>query len=393
MIKITYSIKKYIIYVYQLVINLICLCMRIIPIKKNRVFIMSYHGKNLSCNPKYIANYLKQNHPELEVIVGYYGNLDDFKTVNPDPYNLRYIYYLCTSKFWIDNCRKTFPILKRKNQVYIQTWHGTPLKKIEFDVEHALSELYLHGAKIDSKMIDYFISPNEFVSNLIPETFRYRGVILEYGYPRNDILINIDEENKKDIKNRLNLELNKKIILYGPTFRDGEKNKTNFASGLNIDLDEFYKRFGEEYILLLRLHSNVASNMSISQEYSNSIYDVSKYPDSQELLAISDILITDYSSLFFDFATTRKPMIFYSHDLEIYQNKLRGFYFDYKRFVPGPIALNMSELFDILSNTQDYYDEDYYKILDSFCERFTTFECGNASEQIAKLMMDIYSKG
>lgn len=388
-----YQFKKNIVYFTQILINLVCLFIRIIPIKNNRIFIMSYHGKNLSGNPKYIATYILENYPELQVIIGSYTPIDKFKTVKPDFYNPKYLYYMLTSKFWIDNCRKTFPILKRRNQIYIQTWHGTPLKKIEFDVEHALSELYLSGAKLDSKMIDYFISPNQFVSDLIPDTFKFFGKILECGYPRNDILINLDEEKKNLIKQQLGLKLDKKIILYGPTFRDSHKNSTNFSNGLNIDFGKFCDYFGEEYILLLRLHSNVASDIKINQNYSHIIYDVSQYPDSQELLAITDLLITDYSSLFFDFATTKRPMVFYAHDLKIYQDKLRGFYFDYENFVPGPIVYNMDELFNVIKNEEKYYDFKYYHNLEVFCKRFTTFENGEASQKISELIMNIYREG
>ena len=388
----SYQIKKYIVFICHFIVNSICFCLRIFPIKSNRVFVMSYHGKNLSGNPKYVAQYIKEHHPEMEVIVGHYDKLEGYQTVKPDPYRINYLYYLMTSKFWVDNCRKTFPIYKRSKQVYIQTWHGTALKRIEFDAEQSLSELYLHGAKIDSQQINYFVSPNRFMSKMTPSTFKYDGELLEVGYPRNDILINLSDQQKQAIKKSLNLDLNKKIILYGPTYRDGSKNKNDFSTGLDIDLDAFYEQFGEEYQLLLRLHSNVATDIEINPKYEHLIHNVSFYPDSQELLAIADLLITDYSSLFFDFAVTKRPMIFYAHDLELYRDKLRGFYFEYESFVPGPIARNMEQLFNILKNWDDYYTEAYYEQLDNFCEEFTTFETGHAAEQIAKLMTEMQKK-
>ena len=173
---------------------------------------------------------------------------------------------------------------------------------------------------------------------------------------------------------------------------DKSKNKNDFSTGLDIDLDAFYEQFGEEYQLLLRLHSNVATDIEINPKYEHLIHNVSFYPDSQELLAIADLLITDYSSLFFDFAVTKRPMIFYAHDLELYRDKLRGFYFEYESFVPGPIARNMEQLFNILKNWDDYYTEAYYEQLDNFCEEFTTFETGHAAEQIAKLMTEMQKK-
>ena len=387
-----YQIKKYIIFICHFIVNCVCFCLRIFPIKCNRIFIMSYYGKNLSGNPKYVAEYLKKHYPQMEVIIGHYGDLEGYKTVKPDPYRLNYLYYLMTSKFWVDNCRKTFPIYKRSKQIYIQTWHGTALKKIEFDVQHSLSELYLHGAKIDSKQIDYFVSPNRFMSKLTPKAFKYEGELLEVGYPRNDILINLSEEKKCEIKKALKLDPNKKIILYGPTYRDGSKNKNDFSTGLDIDLDAFYEQFKDEYILLLRLHSNVATDIDINLKYNHFIYNVSFYPDSQELLAIADLLITDYSSLFFDFAVTRRPMIFYAHDLELYRDQLRGFYFDYEKFVPGPIARDMNQLFHVIRNWKEYFNEQYNEKLSSFCEEFTTFETGESSKQIAELMIQLQQK-
>lgn len=353
---------------------------------------MSYHGKNLSGNPKYVAAYLKEHYPKMEVIVGHYGELEGYKTVKPDPYRFSYLYYLMTSKFWMDNCRKTFPIYKRSKQVYIQTWHGTALKKIEFDVEHSLSELYLHGAKIDSQQIDYFVSPNRFMSKLTPKAFKYEGELLEVGYPRNDLLINLSEQQKRNIKEGLKLDPTKKIILYGPTYRDGAKNKNDFSTGLDIDLGAFYQQFKDDYILLLRLHSNVATDIDIDPKYKHFIYNVSFYPDSQELLAIADLLITDYSSLFFDFAVTRRPMVFYAHDLELYRDQLRGFYFDYENFVPGPVARDMNELFNVIAHWDDYFNEQYDEKLAAFGEEFTTFEKGEAAKQIAELMINLQQK-
>ena len=387
-----YQIKKYIVFICHFIVNCACFCLRVFPIKSNRVFVMSYYGRNLSGNPKYVAQYLKEHYPQMEVIVGHYDELEGYKTVKPDPYRLNYLYYLMTSKFWVDNCRKTFPIYKRSKQVYIQTWHGTALKKIEFDVEHSLSELYLHGAKIDSQQIDYFVSPNRFMSKLTPKAFKYEGELLEVGYPRNDILINLSEQQKRNIKEGLKLDSTKKIILYGPTYRDGAKNKNDFSTGLDIDLDAFYQQFKDDYILLLRLHSNVATDIDIDPKYKHFIYNVSFYPDSQELLAIADLLITDYSSLFFDFAVTRRPMIFYAHDLELYRDQLRGFYFDYENFVPGPVARDMNELFNVIAHWDDYFNEQYDEKLAAFGEEFTTFEKGEAAKQIAELMINLQQK-
>src|SRR5699024_4221444 len=153
--------------------------------------------------------------------------------------------------------------------------------------------------------------------------------LLEYGYPRNDILYNWNSKLKvEELKKRLNLPTDKKVILYAPTWRDDEFYSVGkYKFSLKLDLENMERALDEEYIIILRMHYLIASNLDIS-DYPSFVFDFSNYSDISELYLVSDILITDYSSVFFDYANLKRPILFYTYDLEKYRNQLRGFYLD-----------------------------------------------------------------
>ncbi len=211
----------------------------------------------------------------------------------------------------------------KKNTIYLQTWHGTPIKRIVLD-DHNISWFYkkwIH--KVVASHVTYLLAPcNEEITDLLANAFSIaKNKMISLGYPRNDIFVE-KKANPDEIKERIKPNLsktNKKIILYAPTFRDDEV-KHNF----NINFDMMKKQLDDEIILLVRAHSSVEIQGILSdQEF---IFDVTKYPDMQELLYIADILITDYSSSFFDYTLLCRPIIFYPYDLEKYTNEIRGFY-------------------------------------------------------------------
>lgn len=358
------------------------------PINENQILIESFRGDFYSDSPKYLYQYLCQH----------YGDKYDFVWVmnhggvkipgNPKTvkkYSLAYFRQAAKSKYWLTNTRQPALLSKRKSQVIISTWHGTPLKKLGFD----MGNLYLDDPKSkfnykkDSSEWNYLISPNSFTTEKLRSSFAYDGEVLEYGYPRNDILYNYDEDMIERIKSKLNLPKDKKIILYAPTWRDDESydiGKVKF--NLKLDLNSLKQSISDEYIVLLRTHYFISNNLDLSN-FEGFAFDVSKYDDISELYLISDILITDYSSVFFDYANLKRPILFYTYDLDKYSNMLRGFYLDIHTDVPGPLLFTTREVIDAVKNI-DEINEQYSKKYEEFYNRFCNVDDGNASKRIVE---------
>jgi CDP-glycerol glycerophosphotransferase len=299
--------------------------------------------------------------------------------------SLDYFRQAAKSKYWLINTRQSVMLSKRPEQIMVSTWHGTPLKKLGFD----MGNLYLDDPqskfnyKKDSAEWNYLISPNEFTTEKLRSSFAYEGEVLEYGYPRNDILYNYTDEMVDKIKSDLNLPKDKKVILYAPTWRDDESydiGKVRF--NLKLDLDNLKESLSDEYIVLIRTHYFIANNLDLSR-FEGFVFDVSKYEDIAELYLISDILITDYSSVFFDFANLKRPILFYTYDLDKYSNMLRGFYMDIHTEVPGPLLYTTDEVVDAIRNI-DSINMQYHDRYEEFYERFCSIDDGNASKRIVE---------
>jgi len=196
-------------------------------------------------------------------------------------------------------------------------------------------------------------------------------------------LYNADEEFIKNIKSRLKIPADKKVILYAPTWRDDEfidTGKVKFK--LKLELDKMKDALGDEYIVLIRTHYFISNNLDLS-DMEDFAFDVSEYDDIAELYLSSDILITDYSSVFFDFANLKKPILFYTYDLDKYANVLRGFYLDVNEDLPGPLLFTTEEVIESILNI-DSLNEEYSQKYEEFYDRFCSFEDGNASKRIVE---------
>lgn len=354
---------------------------KMFPIKKNRCLIYSSYGANYGCSPKYVSEYLVENNPEIEVIwVFNQPEKYDIRGVKKvKNMSLKYFYYLSTSKFIVTNFRTPVEFKKRDKQIYIQTWHSSlRLKMIEKDAEDTLPQNYIKQAKEDSKKLDYLVSGCKYSTEIFKKCFWYDGEILEIGTPRNDFLLTIKEKKIRDIKDNLDIG-DEKILLYAPTFR-----KDNNLDVYNVDyerlLNGLEKKYNCKWKILLRLHPHLINIMpEIKLE---NVINVTRYDDIQELLAISDILISDYSSLMFDFTITKRPCFLYVPDLEEYQSKDRKLYFNVKE-LPFKIAKSNDELIDKIVN---FSNEEYNKSLELFLNKIGSYENGKASQKIAELI-------
>ena len=358
------------------------------PIKQNSIVFESFRGDFYTDNPKYIYEYLLKNYGDN---FEYVWVINDKRTKIPgNPkkvkrLTLEYYHTMATSKYWVLNGRQHSSLLKRDEQVLLETWHGTPLKKLGLDLENLYSGSPKYQKRVDkdSKNWDYLVSPNKYTTNILKRCFAYDGEMLETGYPRNDILSNADEKLADEIKAKLNLPKDKKIILYAPTWRDDEFFEAGqYKFTLKLDLKRMQEELSDEYIILTRLHYFIANNLDLS-DYKGFAFDESKYDDIAELYLISDILITDYSSVFFDYANLKRPMLFYTYDLDSYGDVIRGFYFDMENNVPGPLLFTTEEVIDSIKNIEKI-NEQYREKYEEFYKPFCSLEKGDASRKIVE---------
>lgn len=358
------------------------------PIKENVVLFETFMAKNYSDSPKYIYEALNKMYPgKYECVWAINGKHDipyGAKTIKR--FSFQYAYYCAISKYLVFNVRQPLWFRKREGQVFLETWHGTPLKRLVFDQEEvtSASPKYKEQFYKQRKEWDYLVSANPFSSKTFRSCFMYEGKMLEYGYPRNDILYASDkEERAKRLKEKLGIPLDKKTILYAPTWRDDEHyGKGEYKFTLALDLKKMKTMLEKDYVLLLRTHHYIADKIDTTG-LEGFAYNLSTYDDISEIYLITDICITDYSSVFFDFANLKRPILFYTYDIEKYKNQLRGFYIDMNTEVSGPLLYTSEEVIDAILHI-DKIQKCYQKRYDEFYDRFCCFDDGHASENIVK---------
>jgi len=360
----------------------------------------SFMGRTYSDNPKALYEEIIKN-PEYDdyTLVWAFKKpiskqyIQDLSRAVLVKYNsLKYVKYYCQAKYIVSNSRIPEYIKPKKGQVYIQTWHGTPLKRLGYDLTteggNALNSLkdMQNKYKADAERYTYLLSPSKFCTEKFTSCFNLKEnnpecEIIEQGYPRNDFLTNYTQDAVTAIKYNLGInELkNKKIILYAPTWRDNQHTSgVGYTYEVDVDFDLLQKELGEDYIILFRAHYFVANSFDFNK-YRGFIYDVSKYENINDLYVISDILITDYSSVFFDYAILKRPIIFYMYDLKAYQEDIRGFYIDLKD-LPGNIVEKEDELITEIKNVTNKFEYDErYK---AFNDRFTYLDDGQVSKRV-----------
>ncbi len=281
---------------------------------------------------------------------------------------------------------------KAPDAVYLQTWHGTPLKRIHWDVLWAPPGR-LERLSRDVARWSYLISPNRPSTPLLRGAFRYEGEVLESGYPRNDVLSASGRDDiRAAVRADLDIPAERTVVLYAPTWRDAEvfgPDEVALTSEFRLpfDVDAFTQQLGEDHVLLLRLHYMLTSRFRAAEH--PAVRDVSFYADISRLYLAADVLVTDYSSAMFDFAITGRPILFYTYDLADYQNRSRGFYFDFTPVAPGPLLSTSQAVLDALRDlhgVSERHGESYAR----FRERFCHLEDGHASDRVLdRLLTDL----
>ncbi|HEV3000688.1 MAG TPA: CDP-glycerol glycerophosphotransferase family protein [Solirubrobacteraceae bacterium] len=274
---------------------------------------------------------------------------------------------------------------KRPGAFYLQTWHGTPLKRIHWDVLWA-PEGRLDRLQRDVDQWDCLLSPNAASTPLLRRAFHYEGEVLESGYPRNDLLSSPGRDAVRErVRRQLGIPDGATAVLYTPTWRDDVVFGVEGAEfGLALDVAAFDERLGDDHVLLLRTHYMLTGRLAATEHAS--VRDVSFHPDVAELYLAADVMVTDYSSTMFDFAVTGRPMLFFTYDLEDYARRQRGFYFDLASVAPGPMVETTAALLDALEELPAVRER-YAEVYARFRERFCHLEDGRATERVVERVL------
>lgn len=371
---------------------------RWIPCQKQTILFISFHGKGYSDNPKALHEYMMQDSQfdEYRFIWAIKHHKKKRITIPNakiiEYFSISYFYYLARSKYWIVNCKLPNYVLKKPDQIYLQTWHGTPLKKLAHDIEvpetttFYRSGMTLHEMRttydIDVSKYTYMLSPSAFTTKVFQSAFGIDAKrLLETGYPRNDILNNYSLGRVTEIKNRYGIPEDKKVILYAPTWRDNSFTVKGYTFTLEVNFTLWQRILGPEYVVLFKPHYLIVNNFDVEQ-FKGFVYYIEPENEISDLYIISDILITDYSSVFFDFAILKRPIYFYMYDIEIYKNQLRGFYLDIYEDLPGDVFVNERRMLEAIVHGACNVER-----MEIFNRKFNNREDGKASERVVNAIL------
>lgn len=371
-----YSFRGLIAHTYM---QLMC----ILPLQ-NKVVYSSFDGKLFGDNPKEIFMGLT----ELDNNIKHIWLLNDKDYVIPGAKvvkanSIRAIYHLATAKLWVDNSRKREWIIKRKEQYYVQTWHGDIcLKKVEKDAEKTLPRSYISEAKHDSKMADLFISGSKWRTLNYKNAFWYTGEILELGSPKADVFYHDFSLARNKVEQSFNLKTECRIALYVPTFRKNN-NLECYKFDEKLIQRTLMKKWPGDWVILIRLHPNLNNYQNLI-EYNNVILNATNYNSTNELIVASDLIITDYSGCMFNGLEANKKVILFAKDVDEYLQSDRELYFNFHE-LPFPLATNEQELCDIITN---YSESKYRNLADDFKDFIGFYNSANSTNLVSQYIYD-----
>lgn len=376
------------------ILRLLFIMFSYLPVKKNLIIFESYLGKQYSCNPRALYEYLRENYIGSQLIWSvdkrYIKQFEQQNIPYVQRFSIRWFYLMARAPYWITNSRMPLWIPKPKHTVYVQTWHGTPLKKLAADMEEVhmpgtTTEKYKENFYKESRNWDYLLSPNAYSTAIFKRAFQFGKEVIECGYPRNDVLYQRNHSRYiNSLREQYGLPKDKKIILYAPTWRDDQfYGKGKYKFDLQLDLSLLQKELGDRYIVLLRMHYLVVEQMDITA-FKGFAFDFSHVADINELYLLSDLLITDYSSVFFDYANLKRPIIFYAYDIESYRDKLRGFYFDLEKKAPGPVVETTEQVLEAIDKYEENGLHEFQEKYNEFYNEYCYLEDGDSSRRAAE---------
>lgn len=352
------------------------------PLDADAVLFESFGGRSPSDSGLAISNELASRRPGLRR----YWSIVDASVPVPEGcvpllrFSAEWFHVLGTAKYLVNN--NDFPVFfrKRRGQVYVQTWHGTPLKRIGFDTpRQRLTPSYLRTLGREPGEWDLLLAQSPFAARQLARAFRYTGPVAVLGYPRNDALRSASAQSvRAEVRDRLCISPADTVVLYAPTWRDNAVDSSGRVQAVSYLKAADAAQLGPGYSLLYRGHHKVLGqrgNPALGMK------DVTDYPHVTDLCLAADVLVTDYSSIVFDFAVTGKPIFFLAPDLAQYRDETRGFYFDLQEQAPGPIAENSRQLFDQIRSHRPAQWESKYR---TFVETYAPMDDGGATARVCR---------
>lgn len=340
----------------------------------NLILITSFGGKKYDDSPKVLyEKMIRDSRFDGYNIIWAFHNPEQFAHLKLNTIKVDTISYFKTAlkaRCWITNSGIERGLnFKPKSTFYFNTWHGTPIKKMGSDLSKKNESFKGKGRNT----VDIMTAQSDFEADVFSRVFGIpANNFLKCGLPRNDKLANYTHEHYKLIKEKLELPKDKKVILYAPTFREYERDaEHNCILKPPMNLDKWQERLGDEYCLLFRAHYEVAKVMNMQDNVF--VKNMSSYESLEDLMIVSDILISDYSSIFFDFSIMDKVMLHFTYDYDKYKEK-RGMYFDIREYLPG--GKNEDEIIELLRKLTDIEKDATRK----FREKYINYY-GNAADQ------------
>lgn len=358
---------------------------RLLPLQ-DRVSFIAFSGRQYSDSPRRISELLLKEHPEIQQVWAFnepekFRFLEE-KGIKVVKYkSLQYLYYVMTSRVYVDNA-EFWSILKfRPGQMVLETWHGGgAYKRVgghRIDVNQREQQ---HAVEKMNKITLFLSSSKAFTNFVIRDAYQYRGEVLECGLPRNDDLLHPDAAASQRVRKALDIPENAKVLVYAPTFRNSHSldlYDVDFAA-LKAALEA---KFGGEWVILLRMHYYLADKAMASQ--ADFLRNATDYPDMQDLLQCADVLLTDYSSCMWDFSLMHRPCFLYARDISEYRGE-RDFYTPIEGW-PFPLASNNAELAQIIA---DFDENSYRAAVDRHHQELGSTESGTAARQCAERIVD-----
>jgi len=388
-------IKRIVSKIFSWIFNVIA---TFFPVKKGIILFESFNGKLPADNPYAIYQELVKANSHKKLVWGVKKKyLQEAKKHYPEihfvsRFSLVWLWLAARAEFWVFNARMPHWLKKNEGTTYIQTWHGTPLKKLGLDIDtvnmpQTDTQAYKENFIFEANRWDYLIAPNLYSEKIFKQAFQFKNTFLEIGYPRNDVLVN--NRNNKELQRALRKKIIGKtegrVILYAPTWRDDYYiKKGSYKFLMPFDLAKIEACLKPTDTFIIRPHYLVGDTVDITDHESQ--FKVCIDEDINDLYLISDLLITDYSSVMFDYAIMQRPMLFYPYDKIHYQSDLRGFYFDYAE-VPGPVVENEAEFYRLLKEYSENSEFTLYKNkLQDFEKQFVSWEKGVAAQNVVVII-------
>ncbi|MFF7798579.1 bifunctional glycosyltransferase/CDP-glycerol:glycerophosphate glycerophosphotransferase [Streptomyces olivaceus] len=356
------------------------------PLDPNLVVYCAYWGRGYACNPAAVHAKARELAPHLKSV--FLVERDQAHTVPKDVDHAvigsrRYWEVLARATYLVNNANFAEGVVKRPGSVHLQTQHGTPLKTM--GVDQSTYPVVAAASGSFTKLLgrvdrwDYNLSSNRHSTRAWERAYPGGYEHLEYGYPRNDVYHTATAEDVARVRRELGVPEGKTAVLYAPTHRDYE---SGFGAGA-LDLEAFCEAAGEDVVVLLRAH--YFYDRGGKRERTGRIIDVTAHRSSEDVCLAADALITDYSSIMFDYANLDRPIVVYADDWDVYR-ETRGVYFDLMAAPPGPVARTPEELTRVFAEGT-YADAESTALRAAFRERFCEFDDGRAAERVVRRVL------